>query len=54
LDYNLLLDALMREDREQVEHWKAKLEGLFVEQDGQRLLPELYCIRCWVKMRNLR
>lgn len=40
----LLLDALMREDREQVEHWKAKLEGLFVEQDGQRLLPELYIV----------
>ncbi len=40
----LLLDALMREDIEAIEHWRAKLEPLFVEQDAQQLLPELYIV----------
>ena len=40
----LLLDALMREDSEAVEHWRKKLKPLFVEQDGQLLLPELYIV----------
>ena len=40
----LLLDALMREDAEAVRTWREKLEPLFVEQDGQQLLPELYFV----------
>ena len=40
----LLLDALMREDHEDVKLWREKLEPLFVEEDGQRLLPELYIV----------
>ncbi|MGB5964996.1 MAG: glycoside hydrolase family 15 protein, partial [Sulfurimonadaceae bacterium] len=40
----LLLDALMREDAEEIKRWQKKLEPLFVEQDGQRLLPELYIV----------
>lgn len=40
----LLLDALMREDNEQISHWHAKLQPLFVEQEGVRLLPELYIV----------
>ncbi len=39
-----LLDALMREDAEQIEYYRAALEPLFVEQDGRRLLPELYFV----------
>lgn len=40
----LLLDALMREDQKDVEIWREKLQPLFVEQDGLRLLPELYIV----------
>lgn len=40
----LLLDALMREDAEAIEHWKKKLEPLFVEENGQKLIPELYIV----------
>ena len=40
----LLLDALMRNEKEEIEHWKAKLQPLFVEQEGNRLLPELYIV----------
>jgi phosphorylase kinase alpha/beta subunit len=40
----LLLDALMRNDSEAIEHWKKKIEPLFVEQDGDQLLPELYIV----------
>ncbi|WP_295420265.1 glycoside hydrolase family 15 protein [Sulfurovum sp.] len=40
----LLLDALMRHDTEAIEHWKNKLEPLFVEEHGQKLLPELYIV----------
>jgi len=40
----LLLDALMREDSFHIEYYKDKLQNLFVEQDGQRLLPELYYV----------
>ncbi len=39
-----LLDGLMREDAAQVEFYRAALEPLFVEQDGRRLLPELYFV----------
>ncbi|MBU1667950.1 glycoside hydrolase family 15 protein [bacterium] len=40
----LLLDALMREDEDEVKHWHEKLKPLFVEQDGEQLLPELYIV----------
>ena len=40
----LLLDALMREDTEAAKLWREKLQPLFVEQDGQQLLPELYIV----------
>ncbi|MCD6212615.1 MAG: glycoside hydrolase family 15 protein [Sulfurovum sp.] len=40
----LLLDALMREDAEEVKYWRKKLQPLFVEQNGQNLLPELYIV----------
>ncbi|MEA2047407.1 MAG: glycoside hydrolase family 15 protein [Campylobacterota bacterium] len=40
----LLLDALMRDDQEDIAYWQNKLQPLFVEQDGQRLLPELYIV----------
>jgi len=40
----LLLDALMREDTEAIKHWQKKLEPLFVEENGQMLLPELYIV----------
>lgn len=40
----LLLDALMRDDAEEIKHWQQKLAPLFVEEDGQRLLPELYFV----------
>ncbi|MCK4707553.1 MAG: glycosyl hydrolase family 15, partial [Gammaproteobacteria bacterium] len=38
----LLLDALMRGKQEEAKIWRDKLEPLFVEQDGRKLLPELY------------
>ncbi len=40
----LLLDALMRDEKEEIEHWKKKLQPLFVEQEGKKLLPELYIV----------
>lgn len=40
----LLLDALMRGDDEAVKTWQKKLEPLFVEENGERLLPELYIV----------
>lgn len=40
----LLLDALMRDDKDAVAQWKERLEPLFVEEDGERLLPELYIV----------
>ena len=40
----LLLDALIRDEKEEIEHWKQKLQLLFVEQDGKQLLPELYIV----------
>ena len=39
-----LLDALMREDSKDIDYWKKKLEPLFVEEDGELLLPELYIV----------
>ncbi|WP_457743751.1 glycoside hydrolase family 15 protein [Sulfurimonas sp.] len=40
----LLLDAIMQEDEENIIRWKDKLEALFVEEDGLKLLPELYLV----------
>ncbi len=40
----LLLDALMREDSEAIKEWRSRLEPLFVEQNGELLLPELYIV----------
>jgi len=40
----LMLDAQLRGDRAAAGMWKAKLEPLFVEVDGIRLLPELYIV----------
>ena len=40
----LLLDALMREDSDAIEKWHTKLQPLFVEQNSQKLLPELYIV----------
>lgn len=40
----LLLDALMREDADEIKKWQKKLEPLFVEKDGEMLLPELYIV----------
>lgn len=39
-----LLDALMNENEEEVKYWSEKLEPLFVEEDGVKLLPELYMV----------
>ena len=40
----LLLDGLMRDDAEQVRFYNKALKPLFVEQDGLKLLPELYYV----------
>lgn len=40
----LLLDALMRDDALDISYWQQKLQPLFVEQDGEKLLPELYIV----------
>lgn len=40
----LLLDALMRDDKEGIRLWQERLEPLFIEEDGERLLPELYFV----------
>lgn len=40
----LLLDGLLRGDEAQAADYRARLESLFVERDGQRLLPELYYV----------
>lgn len=40
----LLLDAIMRDETEEIKQWQEKLQPLFVEQDGEQLLPELYIV----------
>jgi phosphorylase kinase alpha/beta subunit len=40
----LLLDSFMREDKEAIAQWRERLEPLFVEYEGVRLLPELYIV----------
>ena len=38
----LLLDAHMRGDKDAIKLWDEKLQPLFIMQDGEKLLPELY------------
>lgn len=40
----LLLDAAMRGEQEEARKYRAQLEALCQERDGQRLLPELYYV----------
>ena len=40
----LLLDSLVQENIDEATQWLEKLEPLFVEKDGRRLLPELYYV----------
>jgi phosphorylase kinase alpha/beta subunit len=40
----LLLDSLMQGNKEEAKLWREKLEPLFVEVDGVKLLPELYIV----------
>jgi len=40
----LLIDAALRGDDELAADYRARLEGLMQERDGQRLLPELYFV----------
>jgi phosphorylase kinase alpha/beta subunit len=40
----LLLEAHLKEDANEVSLWKKKLETLFIEEEGEKLLPELYYV----------
>ncbi|MEP1448789.1 MAG: glycoside hydrolase family 15 protein [Paraglaciecola sp.] len=40
----LYLDAIFRDDSQQIAHYRAKLDAVLVEQNGQKLLPELYFV----------
>ncbi len=40
----LLLDGVFRGDRNQVQEYQQRLEGLLIERDGLKLLPELYIV----------
>ncbi|GAB4201177.1 MAG: hypothetical protein Fur006_53350 [Coleofasciculaceae cyanobacterium] len=40
----LVLDGLFRGDIEQAQNYQARLEGLLVERDGLKLLPEVYYV----------
>ncbi|MGV6858978.1 MAG: glycoside hydrolase family 15 protein [bacterium] len=40
----LYVDGLCRSDLEQAKEYRERLNGLFVEQDGSQLLPELYIV----------
>jgi len=40
----LMLDALFRGDAEQVERYHQKLQAILIEQNGLKLLPELYIV----------
>ncbi|GAC14716.1 glycoside hydrolase family 15 protein [Aliiglaciecola lipolytica] len=40
----LYLDAIFRDDREQINHYRQRLDSVMVEQDGHLLLPELYYV----------
>lgn len=40
----LLLDSIMNSDKNGIEYWMKKLEKVFINQDGQKLIPELYYV----------
>jgi len=40
----LYLDAIFRDDKAQVAHYRERLNAVLVEQDGFKLLPELYFV----------
>ena len=40
----LYLDAIFRDDTQQISHYRARLDAVLVEKDGQKLLPELYFV----------
>ncbi|MCM8528305.1 MAG: glycoside hydrolase family 15 protein, partial [Lentisphaeraceae bacterium] len=40
----LMLDAIFRDDKDETESYRQKLDNLLVEKDGMRLLPELYYV----------
>ncbi len=40
----LLLDSLVREDKQEASKWQKRLKPLFVKCDGRMLLPELYIV----------
>ncbi|MDN4504008.1 glycoside hydrolase family 15 protein [Alteromonadaceae bacterium BrNp21-10] len=40
----LYLDAIFRNDRQQVTHYRQRLDEVLVEHNGQKLLPELYYV----------
>ncbi|MDU0356037.1 glycoside hydrolase family 15 protein [Paraglaciecola aquimarina] len=40
----LYLDAIFRDDKEQILHYRQKLDSVLVEQNGDLLLPELYYV----------
>ena len=40
----LLLDAVIRDDADAIKIWSEHLKPLFVEHEGQQLLPELYIV----------
>lgn len=40
----LLVEAYLKEDKDEIKVWKDKLEPLFIQEDGVKLLPELYYV----------
>lgn len=40
----LYLDAIFRDDKAQISHYRNRLDGVLVEQNGYKLLPELYFV----------
>jgi phosphorylase kinase alpha/beta subunit len=40
----LYLDAIFRDDKPQINHYRTRLDAVLVEQNGQKLLPELYFV----------
>lgn len=40
----LYLDALFRDDRSQILHYRQRLDAVMVEQNGYKMLPELYYV----------
>lgn len=40
----LYLDAIFRDDRKQIDHYRSRIDKVLVEQEGYKLLPELYFV----------